>query len=178
MLLYSELHLLGVFLYGKCSAWKKRWYGSSWVKNPLVILFPYCWWPIIQAGWRGNWDPYQTMARREGTHARLLSTPHIAGLLEYVTVQTLCPAEQFSDLQETETLSQVGRFCRSLMACNSLLHFLKANELVRTKNETTGSQTNSTGQKQCLYLRQGFLSFFSEPWKIHSWGELWVLKII
>lgn len=34
--------------------------------------------------------------------------------------------------------------------------------LAGMKNETIGSQTNSMGQKQCLYLRQGFLSSFSE----------------
>lgn len=50
MVLYSELHMLGIFMYGKCSVWRKRWYGSSWVKNPLVILFTECWWPITQAG--------------------------------------------------------------------------------------------------------------------------------
>lgn len=33
--------MLGVVLYGKRSAWKKGWYGSSGVKNPLVILSPY-----------------------------------------------------------------------------------------------------------------------------------------
>lgn len=164
MVFYSELHIPGMFLCGKCSVWKKGQYGTSWVKKALVILLTKCWWPITQAGRRGSRDLCQMIATWERTYAGLLS---IAGLLEYVTASV----QQRSSL--TCKKSPAGP-----LHCNSLQHFLKANGLARMKTETTGSQTNSMGQKPCLYLTEGFLSAFSESWKIHFWAELLVLQII
>lgn len=76
MVLYSELHILSIFLCGKCFVWKKGQYGSSWVKKPLVILFTECWWPITQAGRRGNRDLCQMIATWEDTCRAAFHSPH------------------------------------------------------------------------------------------------------
>lgn len=77
MVFYSELHIPGIFLCGKCSVWKKGHYGSSWVKKPLVTLFTECSWPIIQAGRKGNRDLCQMISHmREDTCRAAFHSPH------------------------------------------------------------------------------------------------------
>lgn len=88
MVLYAKLHILGIFLCGKCSVWKKGQYGSGWVKKPLVILFTECWYhPGREKGKQGSLSNDSHM--REDTCRAAFHSPHcwLTGICDCLSVQ-------------------------------------------------------------------------------------------
>lgn len=113
------------------------------------------------------------VAKWESTHIKPFSILHICWLMK--TRLPPCPAEQLTDLQEKETLYWVGSFWRSFSAKwplhrNSLLCFLKANEKWDYWLPDRKYRIETTPASSAV-------SSFNKPWKIHFWGELWVLRI-
>lgn len=164
LVLYSEPHILCIFLCGKCSVWKKGQYGSSWVKKPLVIPFTECWWPITQAGRKGNRDLYQMIATWEDTCRAAFHSPHC-------WLTRICD----SFLSSRGVLWPTRTSLASPLHCNSLQHFLKAHGLARVKIETTGSKTNSTRQKTMPVSHGGFPLRFQ--WVMKDSFLRWALSL-